>query len=318
MKKIFTLIAMALMAVGVNAQTYLTLAGGWGTTCEDVVLTGDVTFNFKNAYACVNLISEEVDLTNYKGYELVLGDNTPYDKLQFAIKSDSPTGNSDGYNWSGAFTSTTPAAFIPEGATKLQAIEVQACNEADLGLVEIKSFNLIDNNDNKVATTYVMPASWAADALVTKATVNFTEGKQWQNAAIKGAEGLMNKKFTITCEEGFPADLQIAVATTARNQDNTKVYSVITAGATSHEVKVEQVEEGETITEMVLHNTVARDPFKVKGVQVLMEDVSSTDAINSVKAAAQQKGVRYNLAGQKVNGAYKGVVIENGKKVVLK
>ena len=61
MKKIFTLIAMALMAVGVNAQTYLTLAGGWGTTCEDVVLTGDVTFNFKNAYACVNLISEEVD-----------------------------------------------------------------------------------------------------------------------------------------------------------------------------------------------------------------------------------------------------------------
>ena len=35
--------------------TKLYLAGGWGTTIEDVELTGNVAFNFKNAYAAVNV-----------------------------------------------------------------------------------------------------------------------------------------------------------------------------------------------------------------------------------------------------------------------
>lgn len=39
------------------------------------------------------------------------------------------------------------------------------------------------------------------------------------------------------------------------------------------------------------------------------------DAISSV-AAAQNASVRYNLAGQQVSANYKGVVIENGKKVI--
>ena len=44
-----------------------------------------------------------------------------------------------------------------------------------------------------------------------------------------------------------------------------------------------------------------------------------TTAIESVKAAkTAEAGVRYNLAGQKVAAGYKGVVIENGKKLVVK
>ena len=43
----------------------------------------------------------------------------------------------------------------------------------------------------------------------------------------------------------------------------------------------------------------------------------TSTGINTVKAAAES-GVRYNLAGQKVAEGYKGVVIENGRKVVIK
>lgn len=43
----------------------------------------------------------------------------------------------------------------------------------------------------------------------------------------------------------------------------------------------------------------------------------SSTGINTVKVAAEN-GVRYNLSGQKVAEDYKGVVIENGKKVVMK
>jgi len=40
--------------------------------------------------------------------------------------------------------------------------------------------------------------------------------------------------------------------------------------------------------------------------------------IDSVKADKTAKKGIYNLAGQKVNNAYKGIVIENGRKVLRK
>ena len=40
--------------------------------------------------------------------------------------------------------------------------------------------------------------------------------------------------------------------------------------------------------------------------------------ITGVKAAVKADGAIYNLAGQKVDKSYKGLVIMNGKKVVLK
>lgn len=45
--------------------------------------------------------------------------------------------------------------------------------------------------------------------------------------------------------------------------------------------------------------------------------VTAPTGINSVRAA-EQNAVIYNLAGQKVNAAYKGVVIVNGKKIAVK
>ena len=46
------------------------------------------------------------------------------------------------------------------------------------------------------------------------------------------------------------------------------------------------------------------------------EDVTSVETIKTV--AEKANGARYNLAGQKVDSAYKGVVIQNGKKGVIK
>ena len=46
------------------------------------------------------------------------------------------------------------------------------------------------------------------------------------------------------------------------------------------------------------------------------EDVTSVEAVKTV--AEKANTARYNLAGQKVDNAYKGVVIQNGKKVVIK
>ena len=45
---------------------------------------------------------------------------------------------------------------------------------------------------------------------------------------------------------------------------------------------------------------------------------AETTAIDGVKAAAQAEGARYNVAGQKVSAAYKGLVIKDGKKYMQK
>ena len=46
--------------------------------------------------------------------------------------------------------------------------------------------------------------------------------------------------------------------------------------------------------------------------------VTAATGINAAVANKTQNGVRYNLAGQKVSANYKGVVIQNGKKIVVK
>jgi hypothetical protein len=43
-----------------------------------------------------------------------------------------------------------------------------------------------------------------------------------------------------------------------------------------------------------------------------------TTGINKIPVKVVNNGVRYNLAGQKVDKSYKGIVIENGKKFIQK
>ena len=52
----------------------------------------------------------------------------------------------------------------------------------------------------------------------------------------------------------------------------------------------------------------------LKEVEVLEE--TSTTAIQSIQSPKVADNATYNLSGQKVSPSYKGVVIQNGRKVV--
>ena len=52
----------------------------------------------------------------------------------------------------------------------------------------------------------------------------------------------------------------------------------------------------------------------VSGAAEVVDPNSYTTGVASLKSAKTAAGVRYNLAGQKVNNGYKGVVIIDGKK----
>lgn len=57
---------------------------------------------------------------------------------------------------------------------------------------------------------------------------------------------------------------------------------------------------------------------QVRYVRAVVEVLNDASSINNITVDNAKNGVRYNLAGQRVNESYKGVVIENGKKMIVK
>ena len=84
------------------------------------------------------------------------------------------------------------------------------------------------------------------------------------------------------------------------------------------------VENGKTIDVKEVVFTIYRDINKNETQSVRYAKATvytadgSTTGINNITADKAQKGVRYNLAGQRVSKDFKGVVIENGKKMIVK
>lgn len=83
-------------------------------------------------------------------------------------------------------------------------------------------------------------------------------------------------------------------------------------------------EKGESIDTKKVVFTIYREEGSTKNqaVRYAKATVFTADGaatgINNITAAKAQNGVRYNLAGQRVSKDFKGVVIENGKKMIVK
>ena len=129
-----------------------------------------------------------------------------------------------------------------------------------------------------------------------------------------------------TIDEGGQYQVEFSFISPAAGEIRLDFYSWDGSGATM--AQVFEVAEGENnltidfldyptpCTNAGIFYQCGKIPGKhiIKSVKVI--DLE-TEAIQSVKAA-QNDGAIYNLAGQKVNASYKGVVIKNGKKFLQK
>ena len=75
-------------------------------------------------------------------------------------------------------------------------------------------------------------------------------------------------------------------------------------------------------TESYLNNktyyVISKKQYGAAGARIVWLDEDDATAIKTIKAKAGNNGAIYNLAGQKVNASYKGVVIKDGKKYIQK
>lgn len=131
-------------------------------------------------------------------------------------------------------------------------------------------------------------------------------------------KGTPNESYRLTTGEGSEAvidtDLKVSDGT-ATSSDKTAVYGLATVDGQDGFYKASA---GKTIPAKCAYLEVANSASPAKFYS-LGDHSGSTTGITSVKnEAAGNNAPMYNLAGQLVDKGYKGIVIKNGKKIVLK
>ena len=367
MKKLFTLVAMALMAVGANAQTLIAekdwtggfegdypmwnqfadgQEGGVTSDAEGVAINvGTQTGELWQPQ--VTVLNEGLTLVEDGNYKVVITAKFPSDgTLQINMG-----------NWDGRDQYTTDVVATGDFQEVEVLFEGYAYNVDGNGFVLFQCGDFAGTTIVKKVQVYSLdgepepePAGGAtiaekdwtggfegdypmwnqfadgqeggvtSDAEGVAINVGTQTGELWQPQVTVLNEGLTlvedgNYKVVITAK--FPSDgtLQINMG----NWDGRDQY-------TTDVVATGDFQEVEVLFEGYAYN-VDGNGFVlfqcgdfagttiVKNVKVI--DLDAT-AIKSVKKADKADGATYNLAGQKVNASYKGVVIKNGKKFIQK
>ena len=308
MKKLFTLIVAAFMAVSVNAQTEtpLVLGGGWNAGFAGDADVYDFTISKQwgaAEFAC------NVNSADYPKYILEFEDPLP---ANFQVN----------YTWktsADAEGEATPAygRAVGDGTTKkfelffdqeqhpyIVGVGVQHTNEEEVNL-KVKKLTLVgaDDSEKQVDPTFT---GWAGtdNTVVYKGVVSFD--KQYQQLAINGLDGKSNVIVKVKLAEPTP-NVQMCVD----YEEGSEWPQFNGSGETIFTTK-----EGGVIKTMGIQYTDEKNPAKVSVLGAWL--ISTTTGISNIENVKLQDGKAFNLAGQQVAKGYKGIVIKNGKKMVIK
>lgn len=96
--------------------------------------------------------------------------------------------------------------------------------------------------------------------------------------------------------------------------------------ANNNGASIQLYDKWKLLEQQVSPDSYAGNTYNVKGILVIFKtnyqiypiEVATTEGIKSITADEDANAPAYNLAGQRVDNAYKGVVIKNGKKTIKK
>lgn len=351
MKKIFTLIAaMALTATSAMAER-LQLTPNFSGWSDDVTVVDGKTMTFTGAWqgAGLDLLThtgegeEVVDSpTDYSDYDYIVvkykettcGFNVC---LQFA--GDDGVIDGTGATYPTISVSNNPGALITgielgDNSDRVGQIYVQATTGA--GTVDVESVYLAteeewkeDQEANKVKKMEFSLSTGAAmwtPAPVYDAT---TSTLSWDASSSWVAWGWTNWSGGYDCSAFDAFVVEFAEPTNA----NGKLWIKDNYGVSSED-PVGSFEEATSVAVLKFADATGVAPscltmigiqagegaaFKVKAAYACTTDLipSGIKAIEN-NTAADNNAVRYNLAGQKVSKSYKGIVIQNGKKFMVR
>ena len=353
MKKLFTLIAAALMAVGVNAQTEQNLFfGGAGTNATIKTHDGSnlpELFKCTGKYGAINLLGGKPSISGdeYKGLKVVFSDFKAVGEdgvnIIVGVKASD-------YSTSYKCDSIQYAGLSGDGEMVVTFDEAFKGKNIDLldfqGLapgveVSLKKVYLIKNDDSleevplaiswgwtksivgKTAyadPTIVFPSQWSlitvsTDEAGTLATYDVNSGEK--------------QEYIVEFEEPTTAGLNLGCNTDVKDETVTwdakiALYFAVEPGSTkascviSKEDVLAKTDKATKVINVFLQNTDSKaQTVKIKSIKrIISSTTTGISKVENLKVA--QDGKCFNLAGQQVGKGYKGVVIKNGKKMVIK
>ena len=308
MKKFFTLVAAAFMAVSVFAQsgTPLELKGGWNAG-----FAGDAdvyNFTISGLYGAAEFACN-VNSADYPRYILEFEEPLP---ANFQVN----------YTWktSADAEGEATAAFgraKGDGTTKkfelsfdqehpyIVNVSVQHTDEEEVNL-KVKKLTLVgaDGSEKQVDANFT---GWAGtdNTVSYKGVVSF-DG-QWQQLAINGLAGKSDVTVKVKLAEPTP-NVQMCVD----YEEGSEWPSFNGSDETTFTTK-----EGGVIKTMGIQYTdPEKNPAKVSVLGAWLVDTPT--GISNIENVKLQDGKVFNLAGQQVAKGYKGIVIKDGKKMVIK
>ena len=366
MKKLFTLIAMTVMAIGASAdtligypaaQTGITISGT--TTFDAVKINSNTTsingIKFANSYTAEGVLNDNyaklavdggfkagdvvtiagafnnsddtkksaVDLFTYDGNEVTVLFTTQ----QFVngrTSADEPAEE--------AFTLTADIDTLYLGrngntASFVTTLKVVRGEESEPE--QPQADGLIDYPT--VQTGITISGTTTFDAVKINSNTTSINGIKFANSYT--AEGVLNDNYAkLAVDGGFKAGDVVTIAGAFNNSDDTKKSAVDLFTYDGNEVTVlfttQQFVNGRTSADEPAVETftltadadalyLGRNGNTASFVTTLkvVRGSANIQTLSSVKAS---NGAVFNLAGQKVGNGYKGIAIQNGKKVVNK
>ena len=352
MKKLFTLIAAALMAVGVNAQTEQNLFfGGAGTNATIKTHDGSSLpelFTCTQQYGAINLLGGKKSISGdeYKGLKVVFSDfkavgkegvniivgvkaadySTSYkcDPIQYA-----------GLSGDGEMEVTFDAAFKGKNIDLLDFQGLAPGVE-----VSLKKVYLIKNDDSQEEVPFAITWGWNKSVVGKAAyadptivfpsqysliTVSTDEDGTLATYDVNSDE---KQEYIVEFEEPTTAGLNLGCNTDVKDETVTwdakiALYFPIEPGSSkaSWEISKEKVlaatNKATKVISVFLQNTDSKaQTVKIKSIKRVTTTTTGISKVENLKVA--QDGKCFNLAGQQVGKGYKGIVIKNGKKMVIK
>lgn len=322
---------MALMAVGANAQETITLKGGWNTTtlpAKGMVFTvspwAEVGFTLDAAAAA----------GDYAKVGVVLSEGSSV--VGFQWKSyDSANANT----YSGAYAAGDEAPYtfdISAVALAKVALMLDGNSNSAAKDIQIDHFYLEKADGTQTEFLASAVSNWGVSPSMPAGVMpSIRFDGQYGGCEILDANGA-SAVYTPGESTAYDYVLEFEAPTTNTlmiefdNGGSGYKWINFEAGVTKIEFTVNEetsVKNTGTSEEPVMTATKAEQiwlkadaatgyPFTINLKS--MNRTASTSNVNAIKTATRDSGVRYNLAGQKVDASYKGVVIENGRKLIQK
>ena len=353
MKKLFTLIAAALMAVGVNAQTEQNLFfGGAGTNATIKTHDGSnlpELFKCTGKYGAINLLGGKPSISGdeYKGLKVVFSDfkavgedgvniivgvkasdySTSYkcDPIQYA-----------GLSGDGEMVVTFDEAFKGKNIDLLDFQGLAPGVE-----VSLKKVYLIKNDDTLEEVPFSISFGWNksvvgkaayADPIIvfpgqySLITVSTDEDGTLATFDVNSGS---KQEYIVEFEEPTTAGLNLGCNTDVKDETVTwdakiALYFAVEPGSTkascviSKENVLAKTDKATKVINVFLQNTDSKaQTVKIKSIKrIISSTTTGISKVENLKVA--QDGKCFNLAGQQVGKGYKGIVIKNGKKMVIK